>query len=405
MLLRKKATMQPPLPPLLLAAAFFCFMGAPRAQTVASGTTGDCTWTITGSNTNDLTFTVSGSGAMRDYKWLTASNDGYTASTPWCDYMMTPSYASYASGYITSVVITQGVTKIGDYTIMNLRASSITLPASITSIGTETFNSCSLLTTIFCLNPTPPSIVGSISLFTQQILYVPLSALSAYQNTAWWKNFASIRPYTYTITYNANNGSDIVTSSLHSYTETKMLSENTFTHTGYHFTGWATSPTSGVVYNDRQDVLNLSATPDDVIPLYAVWAPNTYTVAYNGNGNTGGATVGATHTYDAEQALTSNGFTKTGYRFTGWNTKDNGSGTSYSAGQGVINMTTLHNGAVTLHAQWAANTYTVEYGYVEDDASGATTSSAHAYDEPKALSLNGFARPGYAFAGWTTNPL
>ena len=49
---------------------------------------------------------------------------------------------------------------------------------------------------------------------------------------------------------------------------------------------------------------------------------NTYTVKYNGNGNTGGSTVDSTHTYNVAKALTSNGFTKTNYSFAGWSTSN-----------------------------------------------------------------------------------
>ena len=47
--------------------------------------------------------------------------------------------------------------------------------------------------------------------------------------------------------------------------------------------------------------------------VYAKWTPITYTATYNGNGNTGGSTGSSLHTYDVSKALTSNGFTKTGY--------------------------------------------------------------------------------------------
>lgn len=54
--------------------------------------------------------------------------------------------------------------------------------------------------------------------------------------------------------------------------------------------------------------------------LVAEWTANTYTIKYNGNGNTGGSTASSTHTYDTSKALTTNGFTKTGYSFAGWST-------------------------------------------------------------------------------------
>lgn len=79
---------------------------------------------------------------------------------------------------------------------------------------------------------------------------------------------------------------------------------------------------------------------------------NTYTVTYNGNGATGGSTASSTHTYGIAKNLTTNGFTKTGYTFTGWNTLANGTGTSYTNDQSVINLTKIKDININLYAQW-----------------------------------------------------
>ena len=54
--------------------------------------------------------------------------------------------------------------------------------------------------------------------------------------------------------------------------------------------------------------------------LTASVTANTYTVVYNGNGNTGGSTASSSHTYNVEKALTTNGFTRAGYTFVEWST-------------------------------------------------------------------------------------
>ncbi|MCM1188360.1 MAG: InlB B-repeat-containing protein [bacterium] len=59
--------------------------------------------------------------------------------------------------------------------------------------------------------------------------------------------------------------------------------------------------------------------------------------------------------------LTLNAFSRTGYRFVGWNTRPDGSGESFSDGQEILNLTaenwdgreTDAAGTVTLYAQWA----------------------------------------------------
>ena len=80
--------------------------------------------------------------------------------------------------------------------------------------------------------------------------------------------------------------------------------------------------------------------------------PNTYYIAFNGNGNTGGSTATATCTYDSNCTLTANGFSKTAHTFTGWATTSGGS-VAYSNGQAVKNLAT--SGTVTLYAKWRAN--------------------------------------------------
>ena len=63
--------------------------------------------------------------------------------------------------------------------------------------------------------------------------------------------------------------------------------------------------------------------------------PTTYTVTYDGNGSTGGTVPLDSNSYLTGDTVTVLGNTgsleKTGYTFAGWNTVDNGSGTSYNA--------------------------------------------------------------------------
>ena len=56
--------------------------------------------------------------------------------------------------------------------------------------------------------------------------------------------------------------------------------------------------------------------------ISVTFAPITYTIKYNGNGATSGSTTSSSHTYDEEKELTANGFSRTGYNFAGWATKD-----------------------------------------------------------------------------------
>ena len=129
----------------------------------------------------------------------------------------------------------------------------------------------------------------------------------------------------------------------------------TATREGYTFTFWS-----------REGQLGTDVTGQTVngwTNLVANWKANTYTVKFAPNGGEG-TMADQNFTYDVEQALTANAFTRTGYTFTGW--KDDGN--TYTDGQKVKNLTAEPDGTVTLYAQWEARTdtpYTVEH-YLEN---------------------------------------
>ena len=168
-------------------------------------------------------------------------------------------------------------------------------------------------------------------------------------------------PITYTIKYDGNgNTSGSTANSSHTYDQAKALTANGFAKTGYTFAGWATSKTGAVVYTNKQSVKNLSSTQGDTVTLYAKWTPITYTIKYDGNGNTGGSTANSSHTYDQAKALTANSFSKTGYTFAGWATSKTGA-VVYTNKQSVKNLSSTQGDTITLYAKWTANTYTVTY--------------------------------------------
>ena len=94
---------------------------------VATGTCGNkLVWALD----NGGTLTISGSGAMTNY---------YSTSQPWKD----------VKSSITHVVITDGVTSIGNYAFYYCSSlTNITIPDSVTNIGGSAFRGCSSLTSI-----------------------------------------------------------------------------------------------------------------------------------------------------------------------------------------------------------------------------------------------------------------
>ncbi len=127
-------------------------------------------------------------------------------------------------------------------------------------------------------------------------------------------------------------------------------------------------------YNYIGDNLSIDSLQVGNLTLTAKWKPITYTIQYNGNGNTSGSTASSSHTYDVAKNLTANGFKKTGYTFNGWNTKADGSGTSYGNAASVTNLTATNGAKITLYAQWRVNVLTIRY-----HLNGGTSVSGNSY--------------------------
>ena len=96
---------------------------------------------------------------------------------------------------------------------------------------------------------------------------------------------------------------------------------------------------------------------------------NGYNVHFDGNGGTG-TMSNQLFNFGEAQNLTANVFTREGYAFTGWNTAQNGSGSNYSDGQSVTDLTTTPGATVTLYAQWIEAISITQNGSVNMPASG-----------------------------------
>ena len=108
---------------------------------------------------------------------------------------------------------------------------------------------------------------------------------------------------------------------------------------GYSFDTWNTQNgvqyTPGTEYTFNQD-----------LDLYAQWKANTYTVKLHKNIGDGTYET-AEFTYDKEEQLPTNPFTRDGYTFEGWATAPDGS-VGYSDGESVINL--AESGEINLYA-------------------------------------------------------
>lgn len=144
-----------------------------------------------------------------------------------------------------------------------------------------------------------------------------------------------------------------------------VLPENTFTApVGKVFDGWNTSAEgTGITYNPNETVK-----PTEDTTFYAKWA-DAATVTYYPNGASGDVLVKSTKSGVEDAVIVASPFAKDGYRFEGWNTKEDGTGTVYKEGD-IINS---HTGNLNLYAIWHYDYNSVSFG-----ANGSNTGALSA---------------------------
>ena len=187
------------------------------------------------------------------------------------------------------------------------------------------------------------------------------------------------------------------------YVTLKHIESAGFAKPGYTFAGWNTKADgSGKLFTETGAAHKVQFTAADIdekgeAHLYAQWTANKYTVTFDANGGTG-TMVDQEFTYDVEQALNENKFSRTGYTFKEWTTNADGTGDKYADKATVKNLAT--EGSVTLYAQWTANEYTVTFnanGGTDAEPASKTVTFDAAYG-----TLATTNRKGYTLVGWFT---
>ena len=222
--------------------------------------------------------------------------------------------------------------------------------------------------------------------------YTNAQSVTLYETTT---AYAQWTAGTYAVTFDSNTaGSGTMSNQSLTAGTPFSLTSNGFTKTGYIFAGWATSSGGSVVYTNAQSITLYAATT-----LYAKWTANTYAVTFNINSGTSGSMSTQSFTAGTPFALTTNGFSRTGYTFAGWATSSAGS-VVYTNTQSA----TLY-AATTLYAKWTAITYTITYnantatsGAVP--ASGSYTTDGTAY--PVVGNTGSLVLSGNTFSGWNS---
>ena len=113
--------------------------------------------------------------------------------------------AFYGCSGLSSISLPQSLTEIGACAFEDCSSlSSIVIPEKVKSIGDAAFRGCSSLTSITCFAAIPPSTDHSVSISDRSsniALYVPQSSIERYKTSDGWRNFKSITPIMYNLTY------------------------------------------------------------------------------------------------------------------------------------------------------------------------------------------------------------
>lgn len=189
--------------------------------------------------------------------------------------------------------------------------------------------------------------------------------------------------------------------------------------TGYTFEGWYTAKNNGTqIYDKTGKCTNDGKYWKDGkwhltenATVYAHWEPKKYVISYKGNKptqathNVTGSTASTNHVYDSYGNLAENGFKLPGWKFVNWNTKVDGSGKSYKAGERVINVTDGTDGV--LYAQWTPDTYTIKFNKnkpsnATHEVTGTMADQVVKYDTKTKLNKSEYKLHGWVFNGWNT---
>ena len=212
--------------------------------------------------------------------------------------------------------------------------------------------------------------------------------------------YAQWTPGQASLTYDGNGATGGKTDPQTGKTDEKInVRDNGFTRDGYTFVTWNTQADckGNAVKPNSEWTLRGSST------LYACWAGTAQTLAYHGNGATGGNTAVQSGKTGDELTTNANGFTRDGYTFVRWDTAKDGSGTAYGEGKNGVSQYVMKPAGNDLYAIWKANPATIQYRNDWPNTTGSTPDTTGNTGDTVTISQNSFDRPGYTFTGWSTS--
>ena len=156
---------------------------------------------------------------------------------------------------------------------------------------------------------------------------------------------------TYSIKYVLNGGTNSTKNPTSYKVNTATIVLQNPTKKGYTFDGWYLEPE----FENKIETINKGSSTN--YTLYAKWTPIKYNIVFNGNYNDNDAIVEGIEdaVYDVNYVLPENTFTRGTHLAAGWNTKADGTGTTYTAGQSIKNLSSTEGATVVLYSNWKLN--------------------------------------------------
>ncbi len=283
-----------------------------------------------------------------------------------------------------SIIIPEGVTTINERAFEGgSPLKRIYLPSTLTTFGINVFNGrpASALVTLSYCGTTP-----------------------AVQNYASYPGGAHPTGCFVGATYKANDGTTSFVVEDNAVGATASVRTNSFTRTGYNFTGW-TANQDGTGQAVSQGVSRTFAAHET---FYAQWAVAPRVVTFDGNGATSGTMANQSSTTSVR--LTANAFSRSGYTFAGWNTDQAGTSGSAYADEATFGFVS----SIALFAQWTLNPVSsapapaptpTQYTVVFEVEAGQPVVTQVVEEKKTITPPANPTRVGYTFDGWKISSL
>lgn len=203
----------------------------------------------------------------------------------------------------------------------------------------------------------------------------------------------------YDLNYDLNGASGTVPRVKYIYTNEVVIASPP-SWTGHTFLGWqgeADTFEAGRIVTGA----DLGATTSGVVSLTAQWKTNSYRIVFNQNGlPVEGSMADMVVPYETTTNLSALAFTRSGYTFVKWSRQPDGTGTSYSDGAQVSNLSPTDGDEIILYAIWRENSYNIEFN--ANGGAGSMAPMTVPFSVKTNLTANAFSRPGYSFKEWAT---